>query len=67
MGGIYRGPVVALKRSGSGMMLSPQSSSDSDMFGARLARSALGQSLPPGGGFLMRTGSAERVQVIWPE
>ena len=28
MGGIYRGPVVALKRSGSGMMLSPQSSSD---------------------------------------
>ncbi len=67
MGGIYRGPVVALKRSGSGMMLSPQSSSDPDMFGARLARSALGQSLPPGGGFLMRTGSAERVQVIWPE
>ncbi len=67
MGGIYRGPVVALKRSGSGMMLSPQTSSDADLFGARLARSALGQSLPPGGGFLMRTGSAERVQVIWPE
>ena len=67
MGGIYRGPVVALKRSGSGMMLSPQTSSDADLFGARLARSALGQSLPPGGGFLVRTGSAERVQVIWPE
>ena len=66
MGGIYRGPVVALKRSGSGRC-SPQTSSDADIFGARLARSALGQSLPPGGGFLMRTGSAERVQVIWPE
>ena len=67
MGGLYRGPVVALKRSGSGLMLSPQTSADADMFGARLARSALGASLPPGGGFLMRTGAAERVQVIWPE
>ena len=67
MGGLYRGPVVALKRSGSGLMLSPQSSTDTDMFGARLARSALGASLPPGGGFLMRTGGTERVQVIWPE
>jgi S-DNA-T family DNA segregation ATPase FtsK/SpoIIIE len=68
MGGLYRGPVVALKRSGSGLMLSPQSSSDPDMFGASMARSLLGQSLPPGGGYLMRSGlPPERVQVIWPE
>ncbi|MCW2759321.1 MAG: FtsK/SpoIIIE family protein putative EssC component of Type secretion system, partial [Nocardioidaceae bacterium] len=67
MASVYRGPIVALKRSGSGLMLSPQSTSDTDMFGARLARSAFGQTMPPGGGYLMRTGSAERVQVIWPE
>jgi len=68
MGGLYRGPVVALKRSGSGLMLSPQNATDPDMFGASMARSLLGQSLPPGGGFLMRSGlPPERVQVIWPE
>ena len=68
MGGLYRGPVVALKRSGSGLMLSPQSSTDPDMFGVSMARSLLGQSLPPGGGYLMRSGlPPERVQVIWPE
>jgi S-DNA-T family DNA segregation ATPase FtsK/SpoIIIE len=68
MGGLYRGPVVALKRSGSGLMLSPQSSADPDMFGVSIARSLLGQSLPPGGGYLMRAGlPPERVQVIWPE
>jgi len=68
MGGLYRGPVVALKRSGSGLMLSPQTSTDPDMFGVSIARSLLGQSLPPGGGYLMRAGlPPERVQVIWPE
>ena len=67
MGGIYRGPVVALKRSGSGLMLSPQTSTDPDMFGVSMARSLLGQSLPPGAGYLMRSGlPPERVQVIWP-
>ncbi|RLV47851.1 cell division-like protein [Nocardioides mangrovicus] len=67
MGGLYRGPTVALKRSGSGLMLAPASTSDPDMFGARMARSLIGLPMPPGGGYLMRTGSAERVQVIWPE
>jgi S-DNA-T family DNA segregation ATPase FtsK/SpoIIIE len=68
MGGLYRGPVVPLKRSGSGLMLSPQASTDPDMFGVSMARSLLGQSLPPGGGYLMRSGRPpERVQVIWPE
>jgi DNA segregation ATPase FtsK/SpoIIIE, S-DNA-T family len=68
MGGLYRGPVVPLKRSGSGLMLSPQTSVDPDMFGVSMARSLLGQSLPPGGAYLMRSGRPpERVQVIWPE
>jgi S-DNA-T family DNA segregation ATPase FtsK/SpoIIIE len=68
MGGLYRGPVVALKRSGSGLMLSPQSATDPDLFGVSMARSLMGQSLPPGGGYLMRSGlPPERVQVIWPE
>ncbi|MFT4083013.1 MAG: FtsK/SpoIIIE domain-containing protein, partial [Nocardioides sp.] len=67
MGSVYRGPIVALKRSGSGVMLSPQSTTDTDMFSARVPRSLIGQSLPPGGGFLVRTGAVERIQVIWPE
>ena len=67
MGGLYRGPVSMLKLSGSGMMLSPQSSTDADMFGARLARSVMGAKLPPGAGYLVQMGAPERVQVIWPE
>ncbi|MDH2413243.1 FtsK/SpoIIIE domain-containing protein [Nocardioides sp. CER19] len=63
----YRGPAATLKKSGSGVMLAPQSSTDADNFGVRLARSAYGQPMPPGGGYLVRGGSVERVQVIWPE
>ncbi|WP_158068473.1 hypothetical protein [Serinicoccus sp. CUA-874] len=47
-------------------MLNPQSSADADLFGARLNRSAFGQSLPPGGGDRIVAGQPERVQVIWP-
>jgi DNA segregation ATPase FtsK/SpoIIIE, S-DNA-T family len=63
----YRGPAATLKKSGSGLMLAPQSSTDADNFGVRLARSAYGQAMPPGGGYLVRGGALERVQVIWPE
>ncbi|GGF44928.1 hypothetical protein GCM10011519_18460 [Marmoricola endophyticus] len=63
---VYRGPVVTLKRSGSGLLLSPQASTDADLYSARLPRSALGQLLPAGAGYLMTAGRAERVQVIWP-
>ena len=62
----YRGPAATLKKSGSGIMLSPQSSADADMFGARLPRSVYGQAVPPGSGYLITGGQAERVQVIWP-
>ncbi len=67
MTGLYRGPIVALKRSRSGVMLSPQSSQDPDMFGVPLPRSVLGAALPPGAGYLVRSGKIERVQVICPD
>ncbi|MFK5584786.1 FtsK/SpoIIIE domain-containing protein [Serinicoccus sp. LYQ131] len=63
----YRGPAALLKKSGSGLMLSPQSSADADMFGARINRSVFGQSMPPGGGYLVLAGQPERVQVILPD
>ncbi|WP_298748590.1 FtsK/SpoIIIE domain-containing protein [uncultured Serinicoccus sp.] len=62
----YRGPSAVLKKAGTGVLLNPQSSADADLFGARLNRSAYGQSLPPGGGYLVLAGQAERVQVVWP-
>ncbi|WP_134772090.1 FtsK/SpoIIIE domain-containing protein [Ornithinimicrobium flavum] len=63
----YRGPASVLKKSGSGVLLSPQSSQESDLFGTRLPRSVFGQSLPPGAGYLVSGGQPERVQVIWPD
>ncbi len=66
MQGMYRGPSMLLKRSGSGIMLAPQTAADPDMFGARVNRSMLGQAMPPGGGYYVTAGQVERVQVIWP-
>jgi S-DNA-T family DNA segregation ATPase FtsK/SpoIIIE len=66
LAGMYRGPVVALKRARSGILLSPQSLNDGDLFGLRLPRSVLGAG-PPGRGVLVRAGSWESVQVPWPE
>ncbi len=65
--GMYRGPATAMKRSGNGIMLAPQAPADADVFGVRVNRSVLGQSMPPGGGYLVSTGQVERVQVIWPD
>lgn len=62
----YRGPASVLKKSGSGVLLSPQGAQEADLFGLRLPRSVFGQSLPPGAGFIVQGGQAERVQVIWP-
>lgn len=66
MQGMYRGPSSLLKRSGSGIMLAPQTAADPDMFGARMNRSMLGQAMPPGSGYYVTAGQVERVQVIWP-
>ncbi|WP_432511191.1 FtsK/SpoIIIE domain-containing protein [Kineococcus sp. SYSU DK001] len=61
---MYRGPVTALKRGRSGILLTPRSVNDGDLFGLRLSRSVLGG--PPGRGFLVRAGSGESVQVLLP-
>ncbi|AKU18062.1 FtsK/SpoIIIE domain-containing protein [Luteipulveratus mongoliensis] len=63
----YRGLASSLKRSGSGIMLAPQSSSDTDMFNIMIPRSSIGLTLPPGGGYLVRAGQYERVQVVVPD
>jgi DNA segregation ATPase FtsK/SpoIIIE, S-DNA-T family len=61
LGGAYRGPVAALKKSRSGLLLSPSAANDGDLFGVRLSRSVLGG--PPGRGVLVIGGGAEAVQV----
>ena len=65
--GVYRGPAVALKKSRSGLLLAPQAIGDGDLFGVRLARSAVGGPLLPGRGLLVRAGAVQGAQVIWPE
>ena len=67
IGASYSGLFQTLKRAHSGVMLCPHNSSEAEMFGAILQRSAYEQSLPPGGGYIVRAGSAERIQVIWPD
>lgn len=64
---MYSGPVSVLKKSRSGVALSPQTTVDADLFSITLPRSALGAAMPPGGGYIVRAGEAERVQVIWPD
>ncbi|WP_337063244.1 FtsK/SpoIIIE domain-containing protein [Kineococcus sp. G2] len=59
---MYRGPVVALKRQRTGVLLSPRAAGDGDLFGVRLSRSALGG--PAGRGLLVRAGTGESVQVL---
>jgi len=64
--GVYRGPAVALKKSRSGLLLSPQSQNDGDLFNVRLPRSAAGGPMLPGRGLLVRSGQFQGVQVVWP-
>jgi S-DNA-T family DNA segregation ATPase FtsK/SpoIIIE len=65
LGGMYRGPVVAIKRSRSGLLLAPGAANDGDLFGLRLPRSTVGGG-PAGRGVLVTAGSWESVQVPWP-
>jgi DNA segregation ATPase FtsK/SpoIIIE, S-DNA-T family len=62
LGSAYRGPVAALKKSRSGLLLSPATPNDGDMFGIRLPRSVTG-GMPPGRGLLVTSGQWELVQV----
>jgi S-DNA-T family DNA segregation ATPase FtsK/SpoIIIE len=67
MKSVYRGPLATLKKARSGIMLSPVDTQDTDMFGISLPRSAYGQPLPPGAGYIIRGGQPERTQVIIPD
>ena len=62
---MYRGPVVAMKKSRTGVILAPRSYSDGDLLSARLPRE-VGGSAPAGRGVLVRGGQWEPVQVAAP-
>ena len=67
MSGGYRGIVFTLKKGHSGVMLSPQVVGDPEMFGTSIAKSAIGQTVPPGSGYLVRIGESIQAQVIYPD
>jgi S-DNA-T family DNA segregation ATPase FtsK/SpoIIIE len=58
----YRGFVVELRRARAGLLLSPQSSADGDLFGVRLSR-AVGGSVHSGRGLLCIRGATTPIQV----
>jgi S-DNA-T family DNA segregation ATPase FtsK/SpoIIIE len=58
----YRGFVVELRKSRTGLLLSPQSSADGDLLGVRLSRST-GGPVRPGRGLLVRRGRVEPLQL----
>jgi S-DNA-T family DNA segregation ATPase FtsK/SpoIIIE len=58
----FRGFVVDVRRSRTGVLLSPQSAADGDLLGVRLSR-ATGGDVAPGRGLLVARGRAEPVQL----
>ncbi|MFF4623346.1 FtsK/SpoIIIE domain-containing protein [Nonomuraea jabiensis] len=64
--GMYSGPVVAMKRTRSGLLLRPNQPGQGDLFGVQLPRSLATGTGPPGRGVLFRGGVWERVQVAVP-
>ncbi len=61
----FRGAVVELRRSGCGLLLSPQSVADGQLFDRRLPRSAAGE-LHPGRALLVRNGRLTPLQLAHP-
>ncbi|MGY1773017.1 FtsK/SpoIIIE domain-containing protein [Blastococcus sp. SYSU D00813] len=57
---VYRGPVAALRRGRSGLLLTP-GPADADLLGVRLPRTPL--PVRPGSGWLVEAGTPQRVQV----
>ncbi len=62
LGSSYRGPAAVLKKSRSGILLSPGAPSDGDQFGVKLPRSLTG-GMPPGRGLYVAAGQWQLVQV----
>jgi S-DNA-T family DNA segregation ATPase FtsK/SpoIIIE len=65
LGSQYRGFVVDIRRSRSGLLISPQSPSDGDLLGVRLPRNMAAG--PPGRGLLVRNGTVTPVQAALPD
>ncbi|MEU5867045.1 FtsK/SpoIIIE domain-containing protein [Nonomuraea sp. NPDC047529] len=63
---MYSGPVVAMKRTRSGLLLRPNQPGQGDLFGVQLPRSVATGIGPPGRALLFRGGTWERVQVAVP-
>jgi S-DNA-T family DNA segregation ATPase FtsK/SpoIIIE len=61
----FRGFVVDLRRGRTGVLLSPQSAADGDLFGVRLSR-ATGGDVVPGRGLFAVRGRVEPLQVALP-
>ena len=60
--GMYRGVTATIRKARSGLLLSPRTSADGDVLGARLPRS-VGAAVPVGRGIRVRAGAWEWVQV----
>ncbi|MEW9526995.1 FtsK/SpoIIIE domain-containing protein [Microbispora sp. NPDC049125] len=63
---MYRGPVVAMKKSRCGLLLRPSSPGQGDLLGVRLPRSVAGGTGPAGRGLLVLGGAWEQIQVARP-
>jgi DNA segregation ATPase FtsK/SpoIIIE, S-DNA-T family len=64
LGAQYRGFTVDLRRSRSGLLISPQSGGDGDLLGVRLPRNMAAG--PPGRGLLVLNGTITPVQAALP-
>ena len=67
LGSTYRGPAVTLKKSRTGVLLSPQSPGDGDLLGVRLPRSAVGGSAGAGRGMFVAGGALQGIQLVLPD
>ncbi|GAA1291969.1 cell division protein FtsK [Planotetraspora silvatica] len=63
---MYRGPVVAMKKSRTGLLLRPSSTGQGDLLGVRLPRSLASGAGPAGRGLLVIGGAWEQIQVATP-
>jgi S-DNA-T family DNA segregation ATPase FtsK/SpoIIIE len=64
--GMYRGPVVAMKKSRNGLLLRPTQTGQGDLLGVRLPRSVATGAGPVGRGLLVLAGQWEQIQVARP-
>ncbi|MEV5967207.1 FtsK/SpoIIIE domain-containing protein [Kribbella sp. NPDC051952] len=65
LGTMYRGPVAALKKSRSGIVLAPEKYDDAEIFGIQLPV-GLPAGAPPGRALLVAAGQWQRIQVARP-